>query len=426
MNSLDGTSRLSCWEQAEAGGVYPWNERGWLELTGRDRAAFLHSFCTQEIKKLVPGDVRETFFCQGNGKIVGHGFVVVEPDRLLIATPREHLAALERHLDRFIIREDVRLADRSDAAAAALFCGAAATGLRRAVFGTAEEAVLGSAQGPAALSQALSERLSAAIVVYANPWDPQDRTLWVEYPIEANAQSGAPTAAVDAGLSSGSRQWLDRLRAVARDGLHTSDDSLAIWDKTTFDAWRIALRAPLYGREITAEQLPQEVGRDARAISFNKGCYLGQEPVAGSDALGHVNWELVAFQIAATPTVREAADSHGQTNQQMEMQTNQQTSQPMNQWTEHQAQQRTEPSMAAGPAVLSPGATVSVDGKPVLRIATILPMSSSGWTHAGLGYVRREARRTARSSVDPADPVAEGVLATSAGMVRIEPRLFLS
>ena len=40
---------------------------------------------------------------------------------------------------------------------------------------------------------------------------------------------------------------------------------------------------------MTADNLPQEVGRDARAINFVKGCYLGQETVARLDALGHVN-----------------------------------------------------------------------------------------------------------------------------------------
>src|SRR5262249_28155604 len=45
--------------------------------------------------------------------------------------------------------------------------------------------------------------------------------------------------------------------------------------------------------------LPQEVGRDARAISFTKGCYLGQETVARIDALGHVNRRLVALKLAS-------------------------------------------------------------------------------------------------------------------------------
>ncbi len=40
---------------------------------------------------------------------------------------------------------------------------------------------------------------------------------------------------------------------------------------------------------MTEKNLPQEFGRDERAINFVKGCYLGQETVARLDALGHVN-----------------------------------------------------------------------------------------------------------------------------------------
>jgi hypothetical protein len=42
--------------------------------------------------------------------------------------------------------------------------------------------------------------------------------------------------------------------------------------------------------------LPQEVNRDAHAISFTKGCYLGQETDARIDALGHVNRKLVLLR----------------------------------------------------------------------------------------------------------------------------------
>ena len=50
---------------------------------------------------------------------------------------------------------------------------------------------------------------------------------------------------------------------------------------------------------MTEKNLPQEVDRDARAISFVKGCYLGQETVARLDALGHVNRILRGFEIDA-------------------------------------------------------------------------------------------------------------------------------
>lgn len=59
-----------------------------------------------------------------------------------------------------------------------------------------------------------------------------------------------------------------------------------------FEQIRIALRVPLDGVDVDDRNLPQEVDRNERAISFKKGCYLGQEPVARIDALGRVNWLL--------------------------------------------------------------------------------------------------------------------------------------
>ena len=56
-----------------------------------------------------------------------------------------------------------------------------------------------------------------------------------------------------------------------------------------FEVLRIEAGTPVFGKDITEKNLPQEIGRDARAINFVKGCYLGQETVARLDALGHVN-----------------------------------------------------------------------------------------------------------------------------------------
>jgi hypothetical protein len=67
-------------------------------------------------------------------------------------------------------------------------------------------------------------------------------------------------------------------------------------DATALDAARIEAGTPWYGIDITDKNLPQEVARDAAAISFTKGCYLGQETVARIDALGHVNRTLVGVR----------------------------------------------------------------------------------------------------------------------------------
>ena len=67
----------------------------------------------------------------------------------------------------------------------------------------------------------------------------------------------------------------------------------------SFEALRIEAGTPASGREATEKNLPQELGRDDRAISFTKGCYLGQETVARLDALGHVNRLLRGLAIDA-------------------------------------------------------------------------------------------------------------------------------
>ena len=63
-----------------------------------------------------------------------------------------------------------------------------------------------------------------------------------------------------------------------------------------FEAARVEWGFPLFARDISEQNLPQEIARDAQAISFVKGCYLGQETVARIDALGHVNKLLVGVR----------------------------------------------------------------------------------------------------------------------------------
>jgi folate-binding protein YgfZ len=74
----------------------------------------------------------------------------------------------------------------------------------------------------------------------------------------------------------------------------------AFVDEHVFAAYRIDAGFPVYGIDLTDDHLAQEAARTANAISFTKGCYLGQEPIARIDALGHVNRELrvVAFDNA--------------------------------------------------------------------------------------------------------------------------------
>src|SRR5690606_4691273 len=77
-----------------------------------DRAAFLHNMCTNHIRDLVPGGGCEAFFTDVKGKVVAHAIVLAGKDEtlLLLLSPGQ-IERLLPHLDRYIIREDVQLAD---------------------------------------------------------------------------------------------------------------------------------------------------------------------------------------------------------------------------------------------------------------------------------------------------------------------------
>lgn len=68
------------------------------------------------------------------------------------------------------------------------------------------------------------------------------------------------------------------------------------------EAIRITAGWPRGGVDFAEGALPQELSRDREAISFNKGCYLGQETVARLDALGHVNKQLVRLELDSVPS----------------------------------------------------------------------------------------------------------------------------
>jgi folate-binding protein YgfZ len=72
-------------------------------------------------------------------------------------------------------------------------------------------------------------------------------------------------------------------------------------------ALRIEAGLPIYGVDLTDDNLAQEAGRTGTAISFTKGCYLGQEPIARLDAMGHVNRELRSLRLSTSDVPLQGA-----------------------------------------------------------------------------------------------------------------------
>ena len=81
-------------------------------------------------------------------------------------------------------------------------------------------------------------------------------------------------------------------------------------DPAAAEAARIAALEPRFGAEITADYFPMEVGLSG-AIDYDKGCYLGQEPIVRIRDRGHINWRLVGLDLAGDgdPAAGDALES---------------------------------------------------------------------------------------------------------------------
>jgi folate-binding protein YgfZ len=75
-----------------------------------------------------------------------------------------------------------------------------------------------------------------------------------------------------------------------------------------FDAVRIEAGEPVMGRDLDEKTIPQESGLVPEAVSFTKGCYLGQELVARIDSRGHVNRVLRGIVVGTNVLPPENAE----------------------------------------------------------------------------------------------------------------------
>lgn len=239
-------------------------EQSHLEIVGKDRATFLNGFCTAEIKALAIGHGVEAFVTTHQGKTLGHGVVLAREDRLVFIGSPGQTEPLAAHWNRFVISEDAEFVDRRSEQAVLCLGGSA-------------KAVL-AACGVEEIPQ---QRLSHRSVNLAG----------VEVLLAAVDYWGF----VPAWLIVAPRTSLPTITQ------HLESHGASGYTLDQFHAGRIAAGYPWHGVDFNADNLPQELARDALAINFRKGCYLGQETVARIDAMGHVNRVLCGVALAGDP-----------------------------------------------------------------------------------------------------------------------------
>lgn len=233
-----------------------------IAFSGPDRAKSLHNLTTQDIKGLPVGAVDEGFVTSPQGKTIGFfTFFVRENTILLRCAPGVESLAIE-HFGKYTIFDDASFEVVTDAYEQRIWLG------DEAVDAISKHSLLSDI---GSLSGIVDIDLPGAGTVSLARFDEfQVPGMLIIAPKGSMNQAEAELAKI-AGivLELGSPDLFEQLRVLA--------------------AW------PRFGVDIQADNLPQEIDRDASAINFRKGCYLGQETVARLDALGHVNRILRCF-----------------------------------------------------------------------------------------------------------------------------------
>ena len=222
---MDGLRESAAWLDLSA--------RGKIRMTGEDRARLLHAMTTQDVQALTPGQGCYAFFLNAQGRILGDVNIFCREDSFLLDTEPETRQKLYDHIDRYIIADDVTLEDV-----------------------TGEMSTI-AIEGPQ--SAAVLERLGAPLP---------------EADYATRSWSGSIVARVSiTGARGYSLFMLPTKKAEIIAALNipeaTQEEARIV---------RIEHGKPRYGEEITERYLVQETAQ-LNAVSFSKGCYLGQEIV---------------------------------------------------------------------------------------------------------------------------------------------------
>jgi len=251
----------------KSAGVLDFSFRSRLCLTGADRVRFLHGQITNDVKKLRTGEGCYAALTTAKGKMQSDLNLFVLTDELLLDFEPGYTATVAQRLEKYIVADDVQVVD------------------------VAPHYGLLTVQGPKA--EAVVRALGLFNDVPASPFGCAkitDVTLGEIY-LMKNPRLGA--AGFDLFVPSDSLGAVaDKLIAAAK----SVGGRACGW--TAFETARIEAGIPRFGADMDETNLPLECGIEARAVSYQKGCYIGQEVINRIHSVGHVNRELRGLRLA--------------------------------------------------------------------------------------------------------------------------------
>src|ERR1700730_372186 len=113
----------------QGAGISRLDQTAWIRITGEDRVRWLNGMVTNSIQDLKTGQGNYNFLLSVQGRIQADATIFAEPDALLMETAASQVPALMNLLDRFIIMDDVELANATGSQSGLLIAGPKAASL---------------------------------------------------------------------------------------------------------------------------------------------------------------------------------------------------------------------------------------------------------------------------------------------------------
>ncbi len=240
-------------------GAYDLSLRAKISLTGGDRMRWLNGMVTNNIRDLEPGRGVYAFLLNPQGHILGDLYAYNRGESLIVDTDQSQVEKILAVFDKYIIMDDVEVANLSEQLVALGIAGPKSRGtLQTAGFEVPE-------LKPLQFVEINWQQIGVTVVRGDNP-QVESFELWLapgdtERVYEALTTSGAKPVGTAA-----------------------------------LDLLRIAAGIPRYGLDIRERDLPQETEQE-RALNFSKGCYVGQEIVERIRSRGQVRRKFTGFEI---------------------------------------------------------------------------------------------------------------------------------
>ena len=250
-------------------GVVQRADRARIVVSGADRASFLQGLLTNDVVALQAGQGCYTAYLTAQGRMIADLYVYELGDVMLLTLHRDVKDAVMTKLDQVIFSEDVQLGDVTDTFAQIAVVGPEAAAIVAGVLDVPAEKLHGM----------------AAHGNLRTCWPPPPKLPGVD---SSEGGTGSPAIVTRAGDTGepGFDLFVERAHADALNASLMAAGAIEV-DPATAEAIRIESGVPLFHHDMDEDTIPLEAGIESRAISFSKGCYVGQEVVIRVLHRGH-------------------------------------------------------------------------------------------------------------------------------------------